>query len=251
MLLSSWLLCYYPLGCYVIILLVVMLLSSWLLLLAFITGSTNFTGRKKSDSLYYVFFIINFIFRLCYYFGYISCYQLILSERVYFNFSLIYAACLWSGKTVIIKECSIIGVQTVSSKYFTYSLLFSICNERHCASSCYSSHSPCWYLSGISDRGVDIVSLGPQVLSLGADVIPQYKLQSPHIHKWTILHYSPFKAVWDWIILILVIHTAIFTPYAAAFLLSEPKKPETDPFFVVELLGEWAAWVSRSKAMSE
>ncbi|XP_063843725.1 potassium voltage-gated channel unc-103-like isoform X14 [Scylla paramamosain] len=59
------------------------------------------------------------------------------------------------------------------------------------------------------------------VLSLGADVLPEYKLQSPRIHKWTILHYSPFKAVWDWIILLLVIYTAIFTPYVAAFLLNE------------------------------
>lgn len=60
----------------------------------------------------------------------------------------------------------------------------------------------------------------PQVLSLGADVLPEYKLQAPRIHKWTILHYSPFKAVWDWLILLLVIYTAIFTPYSAAFLLN-------------------------------
>uniref|UniRef100_UPI003AAE96FD potassium voltage-gated channel subfamily H member 6a n=1 Tax=Centroberyx gerrardi TaxID=166262 RepID=UPI003AAE96FD len=60
-----------------------------------------------------------------------------------------------------------------------------------------------------------------QVLSLGADVLPEYKLQAPRIHKWTILHYSPFKAVWDWLILLLVIYTAIFTPYSAAFLLNE------------------------------
>ncbi|XP_069974876.1 potassium voltage-gated channel unc-103 [Penaeus vannamei] len=63
-----------------------------------------------------------------------------------------------------------------------------------------------------------------QVLSLGADVLPEYKLQSPRIHKWTILHYSPFKAVWDWIILLLVIYTAIFTPYVAAFLLNEQEE---------------------------
>ena len=29
------------------------------------------------------------------------------------------------------------------------------------------------------------------------------------------------QAVWDWLILILVIYTAIFTPYVAAFLLNE------------------------------
>ncbi len=50
-------------------------------------------------------------------------------------------------------------------------------------------------------------------------MLPEYKLQSPRIHNWTILHYSPFKAVWDWIILLLVIYTAIVTPYNAAFLL--------------------------------
>ncbi|XP_033127398.1 potassium voltage-gated channel subfamily H member 2-like isoform X2 [Anneissia japonica] len=60
-----------------------------------------------------------------------------------------------------------------------------------------------------------------QVLSLGQEILPEYKLQSPRIHKWTILHYSPFKAAWDWIILLLVIYTAIVTPYVAVFLLSE------------------------------
>ena len=62
-----------------------------------------------------------------------------------------------------------------------------------------------------------------QVLSLGLDVLPEYKLQSPKIHRWTVLHYSPFKAAWDWLILILVIYTAISTPYVAAFVL--PNKP--------------------------
>lgn len=52
-------------------------------------------------------------------------------------------------------------------------------------------------------------------------MLPEYKLQAPRIHRWTILHYSPFKAVWDWLILLLVIYTAVFTPYSAAFLLKE------------------------------
>lgn len=83
----------------------------------------------------------------------------------------------------------------------------------------------------------------PQVLSLGADVLPEYKLQTPRIHKWTILHYSPFKAVWDWLILLLVIYTAIFTPYSAAFLLNdieERKRRECgyscSPLNVVDLI---------------
>lgn len=63
--------------------------------------------------------------------------------------------------------------------------------------------------------------VSPQVLSLGADVLPEYKLQAPRIHKGTVLHYSPFKAMWDWLILLLVIYTAILTPYSAAFLLND------------------------------
>ena len=39
--------------------------------------------------------------------------------------------------------------------------------------------------------------------------------------RFIILHYSPFKAVWDWITLLLVLYTAVFTPYMAAFMLSE------------------------------
>ena len=75
-------------------------------------------------------------------------------------------------------------------------------------------------------------------------MLPEYKLQSPRIHKWTILHYSPFKAVWDWIVLLLVIYTAIFTPYVAAFLLNEydfnSKKSKgygDDPIVIIDLLG--------------
>lgn len=49
-----------------------------------------------------------------------------------------------------------------------------------------------------------------------SDAIKHFKYR-----RLTVLHYSPFKAIWDWIILILVIYTAIFTPYSAAFLLNE------------------------------
>ncbi|XP_045550096.1 potassium voltage-gated channel subfamily H member 2 [Salmo salar] len=76
----------------------------------------------------------------------------------------------------------------------------------------------------LMDRTHGVTEKVTQVLSLGPDVLPEYKLQTPRIHKWTILHYSPFKAVWDWVILLLVIYTAIFTPYSAAFLLSDQEE---------------------------
>ncbi|XP_029292918.1 potassium voltage-gated channel subfamily H member 6a [Cottoperca gobio] len=100
--------------------------------------------------------------------------------------------------------------------------------------------------SKIKDRTQNVtekVTHVTQVLSLGADVLPEYKLQAPRIHKWTILHYSPFKAVWDWVILLLVIYTAIFTPYSAAFLLNEVEEERRrtcgytcDPLNVVDLV---------------
>ncbi|KAF7633972.1 Cyclic nucleotide-binding domain-containing protein [Meloidogyne graminicola] len=78
------------------------------------------------------------------------------------------------------------------------------------------------------------------VLSLGADVIPEYKLQPNRLHHCTIIHYSPFKAVWDWIILLLVIYTAIFTPYVAAFLLRESTQQRRakfgEPMEIIDLI---------------
>lgn len=50
--------------------------------------------------------------------------------------------------------------------------------------------------------------------------------------------------MWDWIILLLVIYTAIFTPYVAAFLLSEEKRNKdqsvqdrySDPLTIIDLI---------------
>uniref|UniRef100_A0A3P8TU21 Potassium voltage-gated channel subfamily H member 7 n=1 Tax=Amphiprion percula TaxID=161767 RepID=A0A3P8TU21_AMPPE len=76
----------------------------------------------------------------------------------------------------------------------------------------------------VKERTHNVTEKVTQVLSLGADVLPEYKLQTARIDKFTILHYSPFKAVWDWLILLLVIYTAILTPYSAAFLLNDQEE---------------------------
>ncbi|XP_056404148.1 potassium voltage-gated channel subfamily H member 6 isoform X5 [Hyla sarda] len=97
--------------------------------------------------------------------------------------------------------------------------------------------------SNAFERTQNVTEKVTQVLSLGADVLPEYKLQAPRIHRWTILHYSPFKAVWDWLILLLVIYTAIFTPYSAAFLLNDQEEERTwecgyscNPLDIVDLI---------------
>ncbi|KAM4624483.1 voltage-gated inwardly rectifying potassium channel KCNH6, partial [Polymixia lowei] len=75
--------------------------------------------------------------------------------------------------------------------------------------------------SKVKDRTHNVKDKVTQVLSLESDVLPEYKLQVPETSWWILLHYSPFKAFWDWIILLLVLYTAVFTPYSAAFLLDE------------------------------
>ena len=62
------------------------------------------------------------------------------------------------------------------------------------------------------------------MLSFGSEVNPDRKMQSPRMHRCTLKHYGLVKAVWDWLILILVIYTAIITPYVAAFLLNDEEK---------------------------
>ncbi|XP_060112229.1 potassium voltage-gated channel subfamily H member 6 [Heteronotia binoei] len=95
----------------------------------------------------------------------------------------------------------------------------------------------------VTERTQNVTEKVTQVLSLSADVLPEYKLQAPRIHRWTILHYSPFKAVWDWLILLLVIYTAVFTPYSAAFLLNEEQEEKRldcsyscDPLNIIDLI---------------
>ena len=81
----------------------------------------------------------------------------------------------------------------------------------------------------------------------------QGKIQRQQATKFLILHYSPFKAVWDWIILFLVLYTAVFTPYVVAFLLNEDETKmrlhrdaatrlqhastiKTDPLVIIDLI---------------
>ncbi|CAH8658118.1 unnamed protein product [Heterobilharzia americana] len=69
----------------------------------------------------------------------------------------------------------------------------------------------------VSDKVAEMFSMGPELN-------PEQKLHSPRIHPFTLKHYGPVKAVWDWLVLGFVIYTAVFTPYAAAFLLPDAKR---------------------------
>ncbi|GAA6077792.1 potassium voltage-gated channel subfamily H member 6 [Tachysurus ichikawai] len=75
-------------------------------------------------------------------------------------------------------------------------------------------------ISRSSPPNTELITI-PKKLSLGTSVFPENQLQNADVHKWIMLHYSPLKAAWDWVILLLMLYTAIFTPYSAAFLLNE------------------------------
>lgn len=47
------------------------------------------------------------------------------------------------------------------------------------------------------------------MMSLTADVLPQYRQEAPKTPPHILLHYCAFKAIWDWVILCLTFYTAI------------------------------------------
>ena len=70
------------------------------------------------------------------------------------------------------------------------------------------------------------------------------------VPRTIVLHYSPLKAAWDWLILLLVLYIAVFTPYVAAFHFNydsattkQPSRQRTDhiadmsdPLILVDLI---------------
>ena len=56
-----------------------------------------------------------------------------------------------------------------------------------------------------------------QMMNLNSDVLPQYRQEAPTTPPHIILHYSAFKATWDWIILVLTFYTAVMVPFNVAF----------------------------------
>ena len=71
-----------------------------------------------------------------------------------------------------------------------------------------------WYPSGLTNlrkKHLFRISSFCFVNALYVITEASNKLQKPQISPFTILHYSPFKAVWDWVVLLLVIYTAVIT----------------------------------------
>ncbi|XP_070577812.1 voltage-gated delayed rectifier potassium channel KCNH1-like isoform X2 [Ptychodera flava] len=55
------------------------------------------------------------------------------------------------------------------------------------------------------------------MMNLNSEILPQYKQEAPKTPPHIILHYCTFKAIWDWVILVLTFYTAVAVPFNVAF----------------------------------
>ena len=79
-----------------------------------------------------------------------------------------------------------------------------------------------------------------QMMNLNADILPQYRQEAPKTPPHIILHYSAFKATWDWIILFLTFYTAIMVPYNVAF---RNKTMDDVPLLVIDSIVDVAFFI--------
>ena len=86
----------------------------------------------------------------------------------------------------------------------------------HCLFVCYS-------IQAASEESSETSSATPALGSQG-NVAEKIASSRRIGQKFIILHYSPFKAVWDWVVILLVIYTGIITPYTISFLSDEDQK---------------------------
>ncbi|CAH8561264.1 unnamed protein product [Heterobilharzia americana] len=87
----------------------------------------------------------------------------------------------------------------------------------------------------------------------GKEAIPEYKVQDVQASRFILLHYSLFKIIWDWMILLCTFYIAIMVPYNAAFSQGGDEKDLIICDIIVELLfivdiilNFWTTYVSKS-----
>jgi len=54
-------------------------------------------------------------------------------------------------------------------------------------------------------------------MNFSAEILPHYRQEAPKTPHHIILHYSAFKTIWDWMILVLTFYTSVMVPFNAAF----------------------------------
>lgn len=68
----------------------------------------------------------------------------------------------------------------------------------------------------------------------------QYSWEGQKIPRFTVFHYSLFKTIWDWIVLILTLYTAVVAPFVVSFGYSSNElvifNIFVDTFFIVDVV---------------
>ena len=60
------------------------------------------------------------------------------------------------------------------------------------------------------------VMISLQIMSNSSMSI-QYSWEGQKIPRFTVFHYSLFKTIWDWVVLILTLYTAVVAPFVVSF----------------------------------
>ena len=67
----------------------------------------------------------------------------------------------------------------------------------------------------------------------------QYSWEGQKVPRFTVFHYSLFKTVWDWLVLILTLYTAVVAPFVVSFQYSSNSlvifNLFVDTFFIVDV----------------
>lgn len=81
--------------------------------------------------------------------------------------------------------------------------------------------------------------------------IPEYKVASVQKSRFILLHYSIFKALWDWLILLATFYVAITVPYNVCFTGTEDSLSAARSTIVSDIAVEMLFILGRSMPMAE
>lgn len=85
---------------------------------------------------------------------------------------------------------------------------------------CYKSAGGWWLCDGLDVVGASnkLLLLCHQNVFGDPPALPEYKVADAKKSKFILLHYSTFKAGWDWLILLATFYVAVTVPYNVCFI---------------------------------
>ncbi|CAH2301936.1 potassium voltage-gated channel subfamily H member 4, partial [Pelobates cultripes] len=75
----------------------------------------------------------------------------------------------------------------------------------------------CQLTGQVTERSKRDIKLNSNLLNSSRPTLPEYKVASVQKPRFILLHYSIFKALWDWLILLATFYLAVTVPYNVCF----------------------------------